>query len=332
MAKFSIMITGMYPMDKFADWGRRIEEYGFDEIHIADDLIFRPAWPILTVLAMNTKRIKLGPAIVTPQVAHPVYHAANLCALDELSGGRAILGIGRGGFNNLLGVTEEKPVLKLKEAYLLMKRMLAGDRTPFSGTYFTALEELYYQFDVPKRDIPMFIGTWGPMMAEMAGTIATGIKADCTWSPEYLKTLKERLHKGASKSGRNPDDMELIVGPLTSVSRDREAARDNVRGLLALLQPSLAPMTAAAGLSPDDIQTAFDRFNAGDHAGAKTLVSDESIRAFSATGTPRDIIPQIEAILEAGATHIVFGPPLGPDFDEALHLLATEVVPHVRRL
>lgn len=332
MAKFSIMITGMYPMAKFADWGRRIEEYGFDEIHIADDLIFRPAWPILTILAMNTKRIKIGPAIVTPQVAHPVYHAANLCALEELSGGRTILGIGRGGFNDLLGVTEEKPVRKLKEAYLLMKRMLSGDRTPFEGNHFKALEELYYQFEVPQRDIPMFIGTWGPMMAEMAGTIATGIKADCTWSPDYLKTLKGRLHQGAMKAGRNPDDMELIVGPLTSVSRDREAARDTMRGMLALLQPSLAPMTFAAGLSPDDIKAAYDLFNAGDHARAKSLVSDESIRAFSATGTPRDIIPQIAAIIDAGATHIVFGPPLGPDFDEALHLLATEVVPHVRKL
>ncbi len=331
MTKFSIMITGMYPMANFARWGKAIEEYGFDEIHIADDLVYRPAWPILTVLAMSTSRIKIGPAIVTPQIAHPVYHAANLAALDELSGGRAICGMGRGGFNPLIGVTNpEKPVRMVKEAYLLMKRMLSGNREPFDGDFFKATEELYYQFEVLRPDIDIFIGTWGPMMSEMAGTVASGIKADCTWSPNYLRLLRDRVHKGADKVGRNPDDMDIIVGPLTSISSDGDAARDHTRTMLPLLQPFLAPMTTNEGLDPEDIQACFDAFNAGDIEKAKSMVSDKSVRAFSASGTPRDIIPQVEEIIDAGATHVVFGPPLGPDFDEALHLLATEVVPHFR--
>ena len=327
--KFSVMITGMYPMNKFVGWARKIEEYGFDELHIADDLIFRPAWPILTLIGAHTSRIKLGPAIVTPQIAHPVYHAANLAALDELTGGRAICGMGRGGFNPLIGVTNpEKPIKMVKEAYLLMKRMLSGSREPFDGEFFKAAPELYYQFDVLRPDMPIFIGTWGPKMARMAGTIASGFKADCTWSPSYLSHLRDQFFDGARSAGRDPGALDVIVGPLCSLSRDREAARDNIKGMLALLQPALAPMTFNAGITQEEIDAAFNAFNAGDVEKAKSLVSDKAIRAFSVTGTPKDVIPEIEEMIAAGATHIAFGPPLGPDFDEALHLLATEVLPH----
>ena len=331
--KFSVMITGMYPMSCFVDWAQRIEAYGFDELHIADDLIFRPAWPILTLVGANTTTLRVGPAIITPQVAHPVYHAANLAALDELTGGRAICGIGRGGFNPLLGVVNpKKPIKMVKEAHQLMRRMLAGDRSAFVGEFFQATEDLYFQFDPPRPDMPIFIGTWGPQMARMAGGIASGFKADCTWRPSYLSHLRQEFFQGAENAGRDPAGLDVIVGPLCSVSRDREKAIDHIKGMLALLQPALAPMTHNEGISAQEIESAYQHFSAGDVAKAKALVSDKAVRAFSASGNAADIIPQIEEIIDAGATHIAFGPPLGPDFDEALEILAKEVLPQFSAL
>lgn len=330
--KFSVMMTGMYPMSSFVGWAKKIEAYGFDEIHIADDLIMRPAWPILTLIGANTTKIKLGPAIVTPQIAHPVYHAANLAVLDELTGGRAVCGMGRGGFNPLIGVTNpQKPIKMVKEAYLLMRRMLSGSREAFDGEFFKATPDLFYQFDIPRPDMPIFIGTWGPQMAKMAGTVASGFKADCTWSPSYLAHLRQQFLDGAQSSNRDPAGLDVIVGPLCSISRDRAAARDHMKGLLALLQPSLAPMTHNEGIPEDDIQAAFKAYTSGDIEKAKSMISEKAIRAFSASGTPQDIIPEIEEMIAAGATHIAFGPPLGPDFDEALDLLAKDVLPHFRK-
>ena len=89
--KISMMTPGTYPVRDYVPLAQQIENYGFDELHVADDLIMKPAWPILTLIGQHTNRITLGPAIVTPMIAHPVYHAANLVALDELTGGRAIL-------------------------------------------------------------------------------------------------------------------------------------------------------------------------------------------------------------------------------------------------
>lgn len=332
MIKFSIMITGMYPMKNYVDWARRIEALGFDEIHIADDLIMRPAWPILTLIGAHTSRIKLGPAIITPQVAHPAYHAGNLAALDELTSGRAICGLGRGGFNEMIGLPRgPKPIKQVKEAYLLLRHLLTGNREPFSGEFYNTTADLFFQFDVLRPDMSIFIGTWGPQMARMAGTIASGIKADCTWRPSYVRHLREQVTQGAESVGRSPEDLEIIVGPLCSVAKSRDRARDHIREMLALLLPLLAPMTDHAGISQQECQAIHDTFAAGDTEKAKAMVPESALRAFSASGTPADIIPEIEEIIESGATHIAFGPPLGPDFDEALELLGTEVLPYFKQ-
>jgi 5,10-methylenetetrahydromethanopterin reductase len=59
-------------------------------------------------------------------------------------------------------------------------------------------------------------------------------------------------------------------------------------------------------------------------------VSDRALRAFSVSGTPFEAIAQIEALIDAGATHVCFGPPLGAQFDAALELIGTRVLPHFR--
>ncbi len=326
---FSVMFTGMYSMRDVARMAQQIEDYGFDELHVADDLLFRPAWPMLTVAAQHTSRIRLGPFIVTPQVAHPVYHASNLAALDELSGGRAICGMGRGGFNPLIGIQGPPKAIKmLKEAYLMMQRMLSGNRIPFDGEFFKGTKDLYFQYEISRRDIPVFIGTWGPQMAHMAGTVAPGIKADCVANAQYLRELGARMASGARDSGRDPSKLELIVGPLCCISRDRDLAMRTTKEMLALLQPFLAPMTHNEGIADEEIVATAEAFNSGDVARAVSMVSDKAVRAFSLTGTPSDVIPQIEELIDAGATNIAFGPPLGPDFLAALELLATEVLPH----
>lgn len=281
------MRAGTYPLRDYIAKAQAIEKLGFDELHIADDLILRPAWPILALIGANTERIRLGPAIVTPQVAHPVYHAANLAALDELTGGRAICGIGRGGFNTLLGVARPvRPLAMLREAVQLMRHVLTAQRAAFTGDFFCATAELCLQFAPVQREIPIFIGTWGPRIAELAGEIGSGIKADCTWNPDYLRTLLEGVHKGARTAGRDPATLEITVGPLCSIAVDGERARREMRRFLALYLPYLEPMTTAAGISATAIEGAAQAFARADFDAVDRLVPDPALRAFSVTGAP----------------------------------------------
>ena len=61
-----------------------------------------------------------------------------------------------------------KAVKMLREAYLMMQRMLCGNRTAFEGEFFKASRDLYFQYEIARRDVPVYIGTWGPKMAHMA--------------------------------------------------------------------------------------------------------------------------------------------------------------------
>ena len=330
--KFSIGLQGSYPLRDYIRMAQRIESYDFDELHVYDDLMFKPTWPILTLIGEHTSRIKLGPGIITPQIVHPAYHAGNLAELDEISGGRAVCGIARGAFWELLGIEkQQRPITMVKEAIQIIRRLLAGDRTPFHGKVFTATEGLFFRFQPLRREIPIFIGTWGPKMCQLAGEIATETKSDGLWNPRYVAIIKENIEIGAMRAGRDPAEVGVCVGPLCAISGDREAARAAARRVLSIYLPYLSPMDEVAGVPKEEVQNVRAAAAAGDFEQGARFVSDRSIRNFSITGTPSDVIPQIEELAEAGVTHVAFGHPLGPNFDEALDLIGREIIPHFRK-
>ena len=329
--KWSVMITGSYPMREYIWMAKEIERYGFDELHIADDLIMRPAWPILTLIGEHTKTIKIGPAIVTPKVAHPVYHASNLVALDELTDGRAVCGIGRGGLNQLIGINKPEQTIKmLREAIQVMERVIARDTKPYEGEFFSATRQLQLHHKPIRNKIPLFIGTWGPKIARLGGQITTGIKADCVADTNYLKLLADNVRDGAVSAGKDPTQSQVIVGPLCSISRDYKAAARTIKELLAIFLPFTSPMKEKVGIDERDIIKANKAYLAGDYDIAVQHVPEEAVQAFSLTGTPEQIIPQIEGLIGAGATNIAFGPPHGPEFREMIRLAGEEIVPYFR--
>lgn len=329
--KFSVALQGSYPIRDYIDKAQRIESYGFDEIHVYDDLMFKPTWPLLTLIGEHTDRIQVGPGIITPQIVHPCYHAGNLAELDELTGGRAVCGIARGAFWEFLGIEKQrKPITMVREAIAVIRRLMSGDRTAFHGEVFTCTEELFFRFQPVRSDIPIFIGTWGPKMCQLAGEVASGVKSDGLWNPDYVSILRENIEIGARRAGRDPDEVEIIAGPLSSISSDREKAKETARRVLAVYLPYLHPMTEVAGIPAEQIRRVREAAASGDFAEGAKHVSDLAVAKCSVTGTPDDVIPQIEAMQAAGVTHVAFGHCLGPDFDEALDLLGEEVLPHFR--
>ncbi|MFQ5661170.1 MAG: LLM class flavin-dependent oxidoreductase [Gammaproteobacteria bacterium] len=329
--KFSIAMQGSYPLKEYIRIAQKIESYDFDEIHVYDDLMFKPTWPILTLIGEHTSHIKVGPAIITPQIVHPAYHAGNLAELDEITNGRAVCGIARGAFWEFLGINrQERPITMVREAIQIIRRLLSGDREPFHGKVFTATEELFFRFEPVRREIPIFIGTWGARMCQLAGELAAATKSDGLWNPDYVQIIRKNIEIGAKRVGRDASEVEIIAGPLSAVSADRDVAIAAARRVLAVYLPYLHPMTEVAGISDDEIRNVREAASVGDFEKGAGFVSDLSVRKCSVAGTPEDVIPQIEEMAEAGVNHIAFGHPLGPDFDEALELIGKKVLPHFR--
>ena len=329
--KFSIALQGSYPIRDYIEKAKRIEQYDFDELHVYDDLMFKPTWPLLTLIGEHTSRIKVGPGIITPQIVHPCYHAGNLAELDELTNGRAVLGIARGAFWEFLGIEKQrKPITMVREAIHIIRRLLSGDHTAFHGEVFTVTEELFFRFQPLRKEVPIFIGTWGPKMCQLAGEIAEGVKSDGLWNPDYVKIIRENIEIGAARANRNPNDVEIIAGPLSSISTDREKAKETARRVLAVYLPYLRPMTDVAGITEEEINNVREAASTGDFEKGAGYISDLSVAKCSVTGTAMDVIEQIEEMVDAGVTHVAFGHCLGPNFDEALDLLGKEVLPHFK--
>ncbi|RXG83845.1 LLM class flavin-dependent oxidoreductase [Bradyrhizobium vignae] len=129
-----LLMLGDQPVSRLAARTRLAEESGFETVWLADERFYRETYSCLSYLAGQTSRVKLGPCVTDPFARHPALTAMALGTLDEISEGRAILGIGAGvsGFAEL-GIQSRKPPLAIREAVDLIRQLMAGQEVDYRG-------------------------------------------------------------------------------------------------------------------------------------------------------------------------------------------------------
>ena len=125
-----LLLLPTYPADRLVGLARDAERLGYDYLWLADERFFREVYASLTLCALRTERIKLGPCVTDPYSRHPAMTAMAIATVDEISRGRAVLGIGAGvsGFREM-GVTRTRPGVAIREAVELIRPLLAGERS-----------------------------------------------------------------------------------------------------------------------------------------------------------------------------------------------------------
>jgi 5,10-methylenetetrahydromethanopterin reductase len=191
----------------------------------------------------------------------------------------------------------------------------------------------HFNFEPVRPNIPIMVGTWGPKMCRMAGEYADEVKAGSMWSDAYGRHMWDHIAAGAADAGRDPGDVGLVFGPLTSIAEDRRQAKAHARQTLAFYLPYLAPMPEFVGMEPDAVARVQAATARGDMGDAVAQISDEILGHFALYGTPHDVILEIERMTSAtNVTRIEFGMPHGPDGSHAaLQLLGQQVLPHFRQ-
>ena len=121
------------PVGAYAALARRAEDAGFDVVTAFNDLWFQPALPALLEIAAATERVRVGPSCLNPFTLHPVELAGQVAALDRASGGRAFLGLAHGAWLETLGVDTSRSLTAIREAWEIVRRLLAGDDSGFAG-------------------------------------------------------------------------------------------------------------------------------------------------------------------------------------------------------
>src|SRR5437660_12722074 len=123
------------PATELADLAARAEALGYDDFWLADERFFREVYTVLGLAATRTTRIRLGPGVTDPYSRHAALTAMAIATLDEVTGGRAILGLGAGvsGFREL-GIDASRSAAAIREGVELIRRLLAGDTVTAKGS------------------------------------------------------------------------------------------------------------------------------------------------------------------------------------------------------
>jgi 5,10-methylenetetrahydromethanopterin reductase len=308
------------------------EKQGLECVWYCQDLFQRDVWVFLTAAAANTEEIDLGTGIVTPYTVNPAELAMHAATLDEFSGGRVRLGVSVGAveFLKWVGINVRRPLTAMRESFDILRRLFRGERVESDGKVFKGwTEDAYLRFQPFREEIPLYLGAQSPRMLELIGEIADG-GLPLLFPPEYIEEVLEYIKRGAAKTRRGIEDIDVVGCLWFSVSKDPEAAKDALRDLVTFYGPHLAPeMIGKIGLSPEDFDLIRESLEERDFVRARALMTDE-MADLAIHGTPDDCVERIEDLIERGLTHVRFGPPLGPDPVETIRLIGEEIIPHFR--
>jgi 5,10-methylenetetrahydromethanopterin reductase len=311
--KFGMGMAPVEPLNKVVATAKLAEELGFTYFGQADQRFQgeKDAFVALAADALSTKTITLGPCVSDPYTRLPAMLASAIASLDELSGGRAVLSIGAGGSGFREMHLERAQVNRaLRECVTIVRSLLAGESVTFDGRLFK-LSDAKLRFDV-RPDIPIYIATRSPRNLELAGEIADGAVIATYVSEPQLEFAIERVRAGATRVGRDPDEVKLVSWVYTSISDEGHVAVENVRPFVT---------QALVNTSPEAYPVIFEGFHealpqfletcrGSGHAGLqhayddRTHLTDDVIKRFSVAGTPEDCVAKVKQIEALGIHEI----------------------------
>jgi len=334
-----LLLLGDVPVAQLAERARLAEASGYGAVWVADERFYREVYSCLGQLAAQTSKVLLGPCVTDPFARHPALTAMAIATLDEISGGRAILGIGAGisGFAEL-GIERRKPATAMREAIEVIRALLRGETVDYRGEA-VALNHGRLSFAAPRAKIPIYVASNGPLGQRMAAELADGVIMEACASAAEVQALRTAIDSAARKAGRDPDAIRIIPRLNTCIAADGRLARDAVRPTVAryLGAGRLRSRTAAArGLAlPAEAlaMVAGAAYAAGVTPYLPLLprITDRHVDAFTLAGTVDEVAEHASALRRAGADSIIVRPfaPDGGTIEETIVAFGSEIRPRI---
>jgi 5,10-methylenetetrahydromethanopterin reductase len=305
---------------EYGPLARAAEDAGFAVVTTFNDLWFQPALPALLEIARATQRVRVGPSCLNPFTVHPVEIAGQTAMLDASSDGRAFLGLAPGAWLETIGVDQSDPVTGIREAWEVIRRLLAGDDSGFEGRRFSLPQGDGLRYAVRRQSVPLLVGTWSPRLAAFAGEAARELKVGGSANQDVVPVMRERI--------ANPD-VGIVLGAVTVVDEDGARARRIARREVAMYLAVVAELDPTVSVEPELVARVRALVAAGDDEAAGALISDDLLDRFAFAGTPEQIAAHAEAAFDAGARRVDFGTPHGVPESRGVELLCSEVLPRL---
>ena len=329
--RFSLRLNNDLPVSEYVALAQAAEAAGFDQFWVSNDLFLRFGPAILLSVAHATTRLEVGTGILNPYTLHPAEMAMLAATMDELTGNRFNLGLaaGAGEFLKWVGIEQDAPLATVRETIAAVRALLRGERVPLDGRALHWSAEAYLRFTAP-RVTPIYIGAMGPKMLELAGEVADGA-LPLLFPPEHYYGVQPLIAAGEAQRDPALGALDFAACIWVSLAEDHAAARRVLAQKVAYYGHALGPLLwARLGLVRADFNAIEQAMMVErDEEKAINLVDARMLR-IGVVGGAAEVIKRLEPLVAAGATHLSFGPPLGPDRLAAVEILR-QVVAHFKR-
>ena len=322
----------LLPEDLSPSWSalcRASEEAGFAFLGVGDSQsIFRDVYVALTLAAQATNTIRLGPQVTNPVSRHLVVTASAISSVDEVAGGRAVLGIGSG--DSALATVGAPPatLAGLEAAVVILRELTAGRAVPRGDGV--------WQVQRARRQIPIYLSAEGPQTLRLAGRIADGVVVGLGTSPEAVSLALGYLSEGAAAAGRSLAALDIWwlvkanLGPIEDIRMAIAASANHA--FKFTLEGKALPHSHREAI--EDLKRSYRSHHHEVRDGANATLTDRLgltdylADRFAFYGEPADCLRQIERAANAGARQFLLtGFVREPQ--QFIHRWGAEVIAHL---
>jgi phthiodiolone/phenolphthiodiolone dimycocerosates ketoreductase len=297
-------------LEAMIEYARVAEALGFDAVMTADHVsIPYEALTLLTAIAMKTQSIRVGTLVLDGNRRDPATLAHTTATLDRVSGGRLIVGVGKGVFNEAsYGVALEKPVSRMLEILQVLKKLWTQDAVTHAGEFFTYNTLRLASKPLQTPHPPLWVAAFGRRMQRIAAEVGDGFITQ-NMPPHLFTKYLNRVRSDAARAGKDPEKVEAVYGMMPmAVAKDRWTARKLVEGSAKAFLLRHGQRLAQA-LGYEKPWTTLKE------------IPDTVVDECYVFGTAEACVQRVDEYIRAGATYIVFQAVL-PHGVDALKALA----------
>ena len=301
--EFGITIKPDLSVERILSLTRQAEAAGFHYGWIFDShVIWKEPYPLLTLMATNTRRMRLGTCVTNPAVRDITVTASLYATLNLISGGRMELGIGRGDSSRRVLGKKPTTLAHLEEAVRQFRELTAGREINYDGHP----TRLPWATGSPR----VWIAGYGPKALNLAGRIGDGVILQFA-DPDLVSWCLGFVQEGAREAGRDPRQIEVMCAAAVWSSSDLGLARERVRWFPALVSNHVIDLINR--YQPEELPAALTAYvrNRGGYdylhhcevgSSNAEFVADDVVDRFCIVGTPEAHRKRLEQLRRAGVT------------------------------
>jgi 5,10-methylenetetrahydromethanopterin reductase len=310
----------------------RAEDNGFRNLWVTDHYNHHGVWPVLGAIAIRTNKILLGPGVTNPYTTNPCVIASSIATIDDMSEGRAVLGLGAGDKSTLesIGIPRQKPITAVEEAVRIIRSLLGGERVSVKGSVFsTRNARLNLGLDDSTCGIDIFVGAQGPQMLETASMLSDGILLNAS-HPRDVKAARSIVAETCRKTDRAMDSLTLACySSFCLLDEDENIPLESKVVVAYIVAGSSRRVLERHDIDIAKKKTIKRSLHQGNYASAAKKVTRKMLDSFSVVGTSEECISRMKELSNVGIDQFVVGSPIGSNKLATIERIGNEIIPQL---